>query len=269
MAVTGVFILPIAPGQSSPSSALLSHISRSFPAEPLPSFHLDHRLFVDTSSLLPNTDVSLRRSLSILTLSRTPTKTYVATSIPKDKSPPPPTDQPALAAPAFTVVTVPSSSADSFTQLIGTKLQPQWAHRQSMIIDNGTALSLENGEWTIRIGDLKTPSRPNQVGPNLRGMVVEVSYLGSQGDATSSRGPDDAPKDVSQKGVGKEDEALLRGLLDSVTDGSGVPSILSSETTRSLFRRTRIHVKDKDSSDASPDWDLATLYLDILRGSRS
>ncbi|OQV02665.1 hypothetical protein CLAIMM_07821 [Cladophialophora immunda] len=265
MALTGVFILPIAPGQTSPSSALISHISRSFPAEPLPSFHLDHRLFVDTSSLLPNSDISQRKSVSILTLSHTPSKTYVATTTPKDKSQA--TDQ--STSPTFTVVTIPSSSADPFTQLIGTKLQPQWAHRQSMVIDNGTALSLENGEWTIRVGDLKTPSRPNQAGSNLRGMVVEVSFIEPPVDTTRNQGPEDAPKDVNAKGVSKEDETLLRGLLDSVTDGSGVPSIYSIETTRSLIRRTKSHVKGKDSSDASPDWDLATLYLDILRGSRS
>ncbi|KIX92614.1 uncharacterized protein Z520_11643 [Fonsecaea multimorphosa CBS 102226] len=268
MALTGVFILPIAPGQSSPSSALISHISRSFPAEPLPSFHLDYRLFVDTSSLLPGSDTSQRKSASILTLSHTPFKTYVATSPPKDKSQP--TDQPTT----FTVVTVPSSSADPFTQLIGTKFQPQWAHRQSMIVDSGTALSLENGQWVIRIGDLKTPSRQTQTGSNLRGMVVEVSFIEQpQLDATRSASQgllDDAAalKDVTAKGVSKEDETLLRGFLDSVTDGSGVPSIYSVENARSLIRRTKLYGKDKDTSDASPDWDLANLYLDVLRGPR-
>ncbi|EXJ72546.1 uncharacterized protein A1O5_03692 [Cladophialophora psammophila CBS 110553] len=264
MALTGVFILPIAPGQSSPSSALISHISRSFPAEPLPPFHLDHRHFVDTSHLLPNSDISQRKSASILTLSHTPSKTYVAISSPKEDS------QAAehLASPSLTTITIPSSSADPFTQLIGTKLQPQWAHRQSLVIDNGTALSLDGGEWTIRIGDLKTPSRPNQASSNLRGMVVEVSFVGSPADTTHNQSPDDAPKGVDGKVVSKEDETLLRGLLDSVTDGSGVPSIHNLETTRSLIRRTKAHATDIDTGDTSPDWDLAHLYLDVLRGSR-
>ncbi|KIW95945.1 uncharacterized protein Z519_03011 [Cladophialophora bantiana CBS 173.52] len=264
MALTGVFILPIAPGQSSPSSALISHISRSFPAEPLPPFHLDHRHFLDTSHLLPNSDISQRKSTSILTLSHTPSKTYVAISSPKEES------QAAehLASPSLTTITIPSSSADPFTQLIGTKLQPQWAHRQSLVIDNGTALSLDNGEWTIRIGDLKTPSRPNQAGSNLRGMVVEVSFIGSPPETAHNQSPDDAPKGVDGKAVSEEDETLLRGLLDSVTDGRGVPSIHSLETTRSLIRRTKAHAIDNDTKDASPDWDLAHLYLDVLRGSR-
>ncbi|KIW78434.1 hypothetical protein Z517_08270 [Fonsecaea pedrosoi CBS 271.37] len=265
MALTGVFILPFGPGQSSPSSALISHISRSFPAEPLPPFHLDHRLFVDTSSLLPNSDTSQRRTTSILTLSQTPARTYIATTGPKEKSQGA-TDQTASA--PFTIVTIPSSSADSFTQIVGTKLQPQWAHRQSMIIDNGTALSLENGQWVIRIGDLKTPTRPNQAASNLRGMVVEVSFIEAPVDATRGQVPVDALKDANAKVVSKEDETLLRGMLESVTDGSGMPSNFSIDAMRSLIRRTNIHLKDKDAGDASPDWDLANLYLDILRGSR-
>merc|ERR1712000_255927 len=66
------FILPLPPNRPSPSSTLISHISRSLPAEPLPPFSLDHRLFVDTSSLLPTADISQRRSTSILTLSHSP-----------------------------------------------------------------------------------------------------------------------------------------------------------------------------------------------------
>ncbi|KIW73457.1 hypothetical protein PV04_01574 [Phialophora macrospora] len=260
MPLTGLFILTIGSGQSSPSAALVSHISRSFPAEPLPSFYLDHRLFVDTSSLLPSSNSSLRKSTSILTISHTPATTYVATTSPASQS----KEKPVIA-PSATLITIPSTSADSFTQLIGTKFQPLWAHRQSLIIDSGTALSFLNGEWIIRIGDLKVPPRPNQTGSNLRGMVVEVSHMEDDSDL-KIQGPDDVQKDGSD--IDKEDEALLRGFLDSVTDGSGVPSITNSESSRFLIRRTKALEKDKGTASPPADFELASLYLDALRGSR-
>ena len=75
-------------------------------------------------------------------------------------------------------------------------------------------------------------------------------------------------KDIKTGDVSKEDETLLRGFLESVTDGSGVPSILTTGTSRSLIRRTTFQEKDKSATSASPDVELANLYLDILRGSR-
>ncbi|KAJ9607200.1 hypothetical protein H2200_008272 [Cladophialophora chaetospira] len=262
MPLTGLFLLPIAPGQSSPSPTLISHISRSFPAEPLPNFNLDHRLFVDTSSLHPAYDASLRKSTSLMTLSHTPLTTYVSTTSPKGRS-----QASGISSQTSTHITIPSSAADSFTQLIGTKLQPLWTHRQSLVIENGTALSLKDGEWTLRIGDLKNPPRPNQAGPNLRGMLVEVSHMDDDDDKiiqASKDGRDEA----NTNSVDKDDEALLRGFLESVTDGSGVSAIINPETSRSLIRRTSPQEKDRGAPTSSPDFKLAVLYLDILRGPR-
>ena len=262
MPLTGLFALNIAPGQPSPSAAIISHISRSFPAEPLPTFHLDHRLFVDTSGLLPNSSASVRRSISILTLSHTNATTYVTAISAKSKS----QDSESPAQTSFPI-TIPSSSADTFTQVLGTKLQPLWTIRQSLMVENGVAFSLNDGEWIVRIGDLKIPPRPNQAGSNLRGMLVEVSHIKDDGEE-QIQGSDDDPKDTKISVVTKEDENLLRGFLDSVTDGSGSPSLTSPETTRSLIRRTKFLEKDKGAASASPDVELASLYLDILRGPR-
>lgn len=250
----------IGPGQPSSSAALISHVSRSFPAEPLPSFHLEYRHFVDTSSLHPASDASLRKSTSLLTLSHTPTITYVATTPPRGKSQG--NEQSSHAA-----ITIPSGSTDSFTQLIGTKLQPLWTHRQSLVIENGTALSLKDAEWTVRIGDLKIPPRPNQAGSNLRGVLVEVTHLEDENDQKNPS-TEDTRQEAKSRDVDKEDETLLRGFVDSVTEGSGVPAITSSETTRSLIRHTRHQEKEKSVTPPSADFDLADLYLDILRGPR-
>lgn len=230
---------------------LISHISRAFPAQPLPPFFLDHRLFIDTSSLLPNADTTLRRFTSILTLSHTPTKTYVATSPPKDIK----KDNDVPATP--TMITIPSSSLESFTQLVGTKLQPQWAHRQSLILENGTSLSLSDNEWTIRLGDLKIPSRPNQAGSVVRALVFEISYNNSPDDDLST----------GDSIVQKDDEVLVRSFLDSLLEGTGV-RIDSSTNSRSLFRKTGTTTIDQPNRDATTDCSLATLYMDMLRGSR-
>ena len=260
MPLTGLFLLTIGPGQPSPSTALISHISRSFLAEPLPAFYLDYRLFVDTSSLHPASDASQRKSTSLLTFSHTPATTYVATISPKGKS--------QSGEQSSNAITIPSSSADSFTQLVGTKLQPLWTHRQSLIVENGTALSLRDGEWIMRIGDLKIPARPNQAGSNLRGMLVEVTHMEDEGDK-QSQDLNGAQQEVNlKKDVEKDDETLLRGFLESVTAGSGVTAITNSETTRSLIRHTRHHEKDKPVTPPPADLDLADLYLDILRGPR-
>jgi hypothetical protein len=262
MPLTGLFAIPIGSGQPSPSAAIISHISRSFPAEPLPTFYLDHRLFVDTSGLLPSSNASVRKFTSILTLSHTPATTYVATTSSKGKSQD--AEQSSLTS---SLITIPSSSADSFTQLIGTKLQPLWTIRQSLIVENGTALSLNNGEWIIRIGDLKVPPRANQAGPNLRSMLVEVAHIENDMD-DEIQGSDDGSKEAKASAVKEKEETLLRAFLDSVTDGSGVPSIANPETSRSLIRRTRFHEKDKGTASTPPDLELASLYLDIIRGSR-
>ena len=256
MPLTGVFALAINPGQTSPSDAVISHISRSFPAELLPAFYLEHRLFVDTSSLIPNSNAALRKTTSILTLSHTPATTYVATVSPKDTS-----QGAEESSPTSISITIPSANADSFTQLISTKLQPLWTIRQTMIVENGTALSLNGGEWIVRIGDLKIPPRLNQAGSSVRGILVEVSHMVDEKD-NEDKGPDDGQK------VSKDDETLIRAFLESVTEGSGVPSILTTDTARSLIRCTKFEEKDKGAPHSPPDFALASLYLDILRGSR-
>lgn len=155
------------------------------------------------------------------------------------------------------MITIPSSSLESFTQLVGTKLQPQWAHRQSLILENGTSLSLSDNEWTIRLGDLKIPSRPNQAGSVVRALVFEISYNNSPDDDLST----------GDSIVQKDDEVLVRSFLDSLLEGTGV-RIDSSTNSRSLFRKTGTTTIDQPNRDATTDCSLATLYMDMLRGSR-
>jgi len=245
MSPTGLFLVPIPSNQQSPATTLISHISRSFPAELLPTFSLDHRLFVDTSSLLPNADISQRKFTSILTLSHTPLSTFIGTFLPKDKSEP--TEQ---ASPA-TLITIPSSAADTFTQLIGAKLQPQWSHRQSLVVENGTALSLQNGGWIVRIGDLKTPSRANQPS-TLRAMALEVTYDASH---PAAQGVDI---------VSAEHEILIRSFCYSLTEAVGI----SLGNSRHLYRNTLQLAQSGQTAD-TVDWDLSKLYMDMLRGNRA
>ena len=210
-------------------------------------------MFVDTSSLLPNADTSLRNFTSILTLSHTPASTYIGTSPPKDKDKTKDKDTPITP----TLITIPSSAVDSFTQLVGTKLQPQWAHRQALLVENGTSLALDGSEWTVRIGDLKIPARPNQAGNTVRALLLELSH--HVDPANDSNKPNTLDKD---------DESMIRGFLDSLLDGTGV-QLDNTTNTRAMFRRTKSPVQH-DDSDKGPaaDFALATLYMDMLRGSR-
>lgn len=155
------------------------------------------------------------------------------------------------------MITIPSSSLESFTQLVGTKLQPQWAHRQSLILENGTSLSLSDDEWTIRLGDLKIPSRPNQAGSTIRALVFEISYNNSSDEDNSS----------GDSIVEKDDEVLVRSFLESLLEGTGV-RIDSSTNSRALFRKTGTTTVDHPKSATTADCSLATLYMDMLRGSR-
>src|SRR5947208_15448668 len=81
---SSLLFLPLPPNTPSPTPGLTTHISRKYltSATPLPPFHLDHRLLIDTSSLLPNHPVSThpRRYTQFLTLSHLPGNTYVGTS---------------------------------------------------------------------------------------------------------------------------------------------------------------------------------------------
>ncbi|KAK5331321.1 hypothetical protein LTR93_000324 [Exophiala xenobiotica] len=262
MPATALFFLPPPPNQPSPSSALISHISRSLPAEPLPPFSLDHRLFVDTSSLLASADVSQRTSTSILSLSHSPQTTFIGTVLPRKDKPsrahPPAEQQQQPVPPSLSLTAIPASTAETFTQLIGTKLQPQWAHRQSLVVENGTALSLHNGEWTIRLGDLKAPPRVNQP-VSIRGMLLEISYNAE---------PDEPPNETTNgasasTSMSKEDETLVRSVVDSLTEGTGI----SMANSRAFFRKTQREENGK-VAPGTVDWELARLYMDMLRGSR-
>ncbi|KAG9793191.1 hypothetical protein ABEF93_003937 [Exophiala dermatitidis] len=291
MASTGLFFLSIPPNHPSPSALLISHISRSYPAELLPTFHLDHRLFVDTSSLLPNADTSRRQYTSILTLSQSPGTTYVGTTPPPAKektkantqTTPGEPDKAAAASSDTTaktaLITIQFTQTDPISQLIGTKLQPLWAFRQSLVVDNGTSLALQHGEWIVRIGDLKTPtSRSGQqstTSSNLRGMLVEVSFVGSSvigPEHTNSTADADSSIQMNSA-VGHDDETLIRGLLDSLLEGTGIQMVNS----RALFRRTGAHSETGSKRDMNGnaksetipvDRDLARLYMDMLRTTR-
>jgi len=122
-------------------------------------------------------------------------------------------------------------------------------------VEAGTALSLKDGEWAVRVGDLRTPSRSNQsVSSNLRGMLVEISYSAAESST------------VEDRTVSSDDQTLIRGMLDALTDGTGV----QMENSKALFRRTaQLQQAGRDLDDNGiVDWDLAKLYMDMLRGSR-
>jgi hypothetical protein len=177
--------------------------------------------------------------------------TYIGTSPPKHKQEES-SQQSVNHAVTPTLITIPSSSIDTFTQLIGTKLQPQWAHRQTLVVENGSALALQDGEWHIRVGDVKVPSSPGQGAAALRGMLVELSYnVESQ-------------EDQKDGAVSDDDQTMIRGFLTSMTEATG----LSMDSIRAMFRPTSHTVENDSQGGSASDFRLATLYMDMLRGSK-
>ena len=117
---------------------------------------------------------------------------------------------------------------------------------------------MNKGEWTVRIGDVKIPSRQNQAGPNLRGTLIEVS-----------RGVDASTELKEGEIPTQEDELLIREFLASLIQETGV----KLEHSRAMFRRIATGTGAGVGADVArpldqPDFALAALYMDMLRGSR-
>jgi hypothetical protein len=84
-------------------------------------------------------------------------------------------------------------------------------------------------------------------------MLVELSYT-----------VDDA-HDVQRHGdVDAEDQVMIRGFLAALVEKTGV----SMEGSRAMFSRTAVRITDTPKDASAPDFLLATLYMDMLRGSR-
>ncbi len=87
---------------------------------------------------------------------------------------------------------------------------------------------------------------------------MEISYNAESGPTNETNGA------TASASVSKEDETLVRGVVDALTEGTGI----SLANSRVFFGRTQREENGK-VAPGTVDWELARLYMDMLRGSRS
>jgi hypothetical protein len=92
-------------------------------------------------------------------------------------------------------------------------------------------------------------------------MLLEISY-NAEPDEPTNETTNGASASASTS-VSKEDETLVRSVVDSLTEGTGI----SMANSRVFFRKTQREENGK-VAQGTVDWELARLYMDMLRGSR-
>lgn len=246
---------------SSPSAGLINHLSNTFPSQAHKAYHLDHRLFVDTSSLLPPTasgnqdaasatpNSGTRQYTHLLTTSHSPQSTFVGTTAKNDTN-------------NLVMITIPTEGQDGFMQLLVMRMQALWAHRQSVALE-GVSVDLplrKSEQWTVRVGDLKstgtglTRAAGGPGAGGARAVLVEIQY--SQNIAAEDQTTDEPTLEVY--------EDILRGLLKKLFKDV---NDFNFEDAKGLVRKTDGN-RSPDDNGKPHGWRLASLYMDVLRGTR-
>ncbi|KAK5078475.1 hypothetical protein LTR51_000665 [Lithohypha guttulata] len=241
MSITGVCLLTPQAGNTSAYPKLLAHLSRHFPTQEHEHFHLDYRLFSDTTSQLPGADVQQRAFTHILTLSHDTKHAYVRSTKVGDP------DQGSM-------ITIPPSAADSFAGLVQTKMQSAWFPRQTSSVESGVSVSLLNDTVRLSIGDVKQSTRSQGAG-TLRGTIIELCKVTNDEQKdwpTSSEEADQAANMLQD---------LLRQIFHGIEEDFGNVKFTVSPTLS-------IDHSSGYGKTSAPDWDMPKLYITVLRGQR-
>lgn len=199
----------------SPTSILVTHISRKYSPKPLGPYILEHRLLVDTSSLLPGHSAPRRYTHFLALPSQFPGKTFVGTSAATSGSTTLPNEltngsatKPLDLSGELTLITIPSQP-DTLFPLLMQRMSPLWVPRQAHRIEGGASFLI--GDWQIRVGELKISGGQGQ--GRVRGCVCEVEFL--QGD--------DEEEDCDPE----ENYGLARAFIEDLLQSSGVDASAS------------------------------------------
>jgi TATA-binding related factor (TRF) of subunit 20 of Mediator complex len=141
-----------------------------------------------------------------------------------------------------TSITIPTAEAASFMEMLAGKMAPLWALRGTERVENGTSISLCDGEWTLRIGDLRQSTTKAGVSSStLRGVLCEVTWTENEGKVG----------DV----VGKDEKEMITAFLARLLEGTGA----------NLDAARRLSAYTPSTSDTGTNWALAELYTELLR----
>ena len=143
-------------------------------------FHLEHRLFNDTSSQLLNTP---NRAYTHLLSSSHDASAFLAST-------PPSASTPSLD--SFEIITIPKADFDGFGLLIVQRMQPLWYSRMNSIVDGiHVRLEIKGKTFELRIGEVKVKGAS-------RGTLIEIYY------------------DRAVDGTSEQIEAACRGILNEL-----------------------------------------------------
>jgi hypothetical protein len=172
----------------------------------------------------------------------------------------------------MTIISVPTGPpAEDLLWITSRKMEPLWALRASLRVENGAAFSLLDGEWRLRLGDAKVTG--GQGHGRIRGMVVEVEFGDVAKDEVPNRVEEErvsAPSGGGGGGVVDVDdvdddddwdgrEKLLRNFWDSLVRESGVS-----------MERLQVVVKVPGVAKGEKvDLTLVRQYMELLRFART
>jgi hypothetical protein len=141
-----------------------------------------------------------------------------------------------------TSITIPTAEAASFMEMLAGKMAPLWTLRGTERVENGTSVSLRDGEWMLRIGDLRqSTTKAGVTSSTLRGVLCEVTWTENEGKVGDP--------------VEKDEQEMLAAFLGRLLEGTGA----NLETARHLSAYT------PSANEMGTNWALAELYTELLR----
>jgi hypothetical protein len=157
----------------------------------------------------------------------------------------------------MTIISVPTGPpAEDLLWTTTRKMEPLWALRASLRVENGAAFSLLDGEWRLRLGDARITG--GQGHGRVRGMVAEVQFCNVAEDDVPNRAGeemDNGPDVVDWEGR----EKLMRSFWDSLVHESGV----NMERLQVVVKVPRVGKAEK------VDLTLVRQYMELLRFARA
>ena len=221
---------------------LITDLSRRFPKQEHEPFHLEHRLFTDTSSQLPSADIKQRAFTHIFSSSHDTRRAFVHATKPEGEN--------------GSSITVPIGSAEIFTGLLVSKMQPLWFPRSMLSLENGVSVPLKDDTWRICIGELKVAPRSPGAG-NLRGTIIELYKA------------DDSNLAIADKQLSAEEIAETQEMFSDILRQIFRGTEETFSNAKFSVSRTQIRASDQEEHQhQDPDWELAKLYMTALRGQR-
>ena len=150
-----------------------------------------------------------------------------------------------------TSITISPSDSGAFLELVTTKMQPLWSIRGTERLDNGLAISLRDGEWTLRLGELRQETRKAGIASGTsRGIVCEVTWMEAQSKETGDAVP-------------KAERDMMTAFLQQVLEGTGT----KIDGARNVAGHTPVLAVDQEGAggEYTTNWALAELYAELLR----